>query len=120
LRPDRTATSRVFPQENGEIVEDMFLQLPLTLKPEFRHREQAALALALHSTGMRGVLTLPPTAERCREIQGQWSQYVRGLKVMLESEAAQWTPDENKAEAAVSILLGGAIQLLVANTRQPG
>ena len=77
---------------------------------EFRHREQATLALTLHSTGMRGALTLPTAVERCREIQEKWSQYVSELKAMLESEAAQRTPDEDKAEAAVSILLGRAFQ----------
>jgi hypothetical protein len=109
--------SYVLPDGNGRIVEDMFHRPRLKFKQdevEFRHREQAALALALHSTGVRQAgqwtLTLPATPERCREIQEQWSQYVRDLKVMLESEVAQRTPDEKKADAAVSILLRRAVE----------
>lgn len=106
--------SYVLPDGNGRIIEDMFHQPRLKFKQdevEFRHREQAALALALHSTGVRGTLTLPTTPERCREIQEQWSQYVRDLKAMLESEVAQRTPDEKKADAAVSILLRRAVEV---------
>lgn len=113
LADSEPADSYVLPDGNGKLVEDMFHPPRLKFKHdeiEFRNREQAVLALALHSAGLRGALTIPTTAERCNEAQEQWSRYFTDLRVRLESETSQRTPDEEKAEAAVSILLGRVFQ----------
>lgn len=105
--------SYVLPQGNAKLVEDMFHPPRLKFKAdeiEFRHREQATLALALHASGVRVSLTLPIGPGRCAEIQEQWSGYISRLRAKFEAEAAQRTPDEDKVKAAVSILLAGAAE----------
>jgi hypothetical protein len=80
---------------------------------EFRNHEQAQLALALHEAGLRDTLALPVDPDRCVRARAAWQDYFQGLKRTFEEEVAQRTPDEEKAEAAVGILLRRAVGTLL-------
>lgn len=113
LVDSEASDSYVFPNEKAKLVESFFHKPSLKFQSEeieFRHLEQAQLATALQSAGMHGTVTLPTDAARCQEIQAQWSHYRSELKATMEHEVAQRTPNEQKAEAAVSLLLGRVSQ----------
>jgi len=96
------------PEGHASLVEDMFHHPRLKFKGddiEFRHRPQAELALALHESGLSGPLTLPVDPDRCLEINGRWRTYREGLTGRFQEEVAQRTPDEEKAGAALKLLL---------------
>ena len=76
---------------------------------EFRHHEQAELGLALHESGLRDTLSLPIERDLCVEVRTAWGDYIQSLKRTFEEEVAQRTPDEEKSEAAVAILLRRAV-----------
>jgi hypothetical protein len=96
------------PEGHASLVEDMFHHPRLKFKGddiEFRHRPQVELALALHESGLSGPLTLPVDPDRCLEIDGRWRTYREGLTGRFQEEVAQRTPDEEKAGAALKLLL---------------
>jgi len=96
------------PDGHARLVEDMFHHPRLKFKGdeiEFRHRPQAELALALHESGLSGPLTLPVDPDRCLEINRRWRTYREGLTGRFQEEVAQRTPDEEKAGAALKLLL---------------
>ena len=72
---------------------------------EFRHRPQAELALALHESGLSGDIKLPAHDQTCLDIKDRWQSYFAGLTSRFQDEAAQRTPDEEKAAAALKLLL---------------
>jgi SAM-dependent methyltransferase len=76
---------------------------------EFRSHEQAQLAMALHESGLRDTLSIPVDAAICATAHKAWNEYLRQLRQRFEGEVAQRTPDEEKTEAAVSILLRRAL-----------
>jgi hypothetical protein len=77
---------------------------------EFRNHEQAELALALHEPGLRDTLSLPTDPDACTEVRAAWNEYIQRLRQTFEDEVAQRTPDEEKTEAAVAILLRRAVR----------
>jgi len=76
---------------------------------EFRNHEQAQLALALHESGMRDSLSVPVDPELCAEVRTAWEEYIQQLTRAFQEEVAQRTPDDEKSEAAVAILLRRAV-----------
>lgn len=108
MESDEPVDHYVLPSGRGRMVEDLFHKPRLRFRDEeieFRHREQALLALDLHNAGADGAVTVPIDEARCKEVKCSWTTYVSAIEQRFEEEAAQWTPDEDKAEAAVSILL---------------
>jgi hypothetical protein len=96
------------PEGAAKLVEDMFHNPRLTFKSdqiEFRHREQAKLALTLHNSGIDSTIPLPIDSSHCDRIQKEWTSYWANLNELLKHEVEQRTPDEQKTEAALRILL---------------
>jgi hypothetical protein len=95
------------PDGTARVIEDMFHKPRLKFKIEqieFRHRQQAELALALVRSGLHGPLAIPASSDTCSKTIEKWKSYWEGLSHRLDEEAAQRTPDDEKARAAVKLL----------------
>ena len=112
IRPDEPVDSYVLPDGTARLVEDLFHGPRLRTKieeVEFRHREQAQLALALHQARFRGAVSLPADPDRCRAVLAEWEAYYSGLREALGDAVSLRTPDEDKAASALDMLLRRAV-----------
>lgn len=108
LQPEEILDSYVLPEGKVRLVDDMFMKATLVFRSEsiaFRHLAQANLALAILETGRTGTVSLPHSEKRCEAILDEWKKFRPTLEELLLDRAFERTPDEEKAEAAVKVLL---------------
>ena len=108
LQPEEELDSYVLPEGKARLLHDMFIIATLKFRADsigFRHLAQAQLAQAVLEAGRSGTVSLPHSEKRCEEVIKEWKEFMPKLEVHLLDRAFERTPDEDKAEAAVKILL---------------
>lgn len=108
LQDGETLDTYSIEEGKARLIDDMFIKATLGFKSEsisFRHLPQAQLALTVAEVGRDGPVSLPYSEERCKQVLKEWKEFLPQLESHLFDKAFERTPDEDKAEAAVKILL---------------